>query len=71
MKEFPPRSSISLDSNPLRHKVVHVEDLSLTESKEEEKPNVDIQEDDVMVNDFEDTDYISFNDLLDGGFHEN
>ena len=71
VKEFPPRTSISLDSNPLRHKVVHVEDLSLTENKEEEKPNVDIQEDDVMVNDFEDTDYISFNDLLDGGFHEN
>lgn len=54
LESFPPRNSL-----PKRFKVVHIEPLE----------DVNSSEDDFMVNDFEDTDYISFNDLLEGGMN--
>lgn len=53
---FPPRKTVK-EENINRWKVIKVEPI-----EEEEK-----KEDEFMVNDFEDTDYISFNELLEGG----
>lgn len=58
-KIFSPR--VSKDVGRERFQVIAVEPI------EEESSNDSIHEDDYMVNDFQDTDYISFNDLLEGG----
>ncbi len=74
VKEFPPRVSTLEEETPVvndnRHKVVGVEDLNIVNSEEKENDKVEeLASDDVMINDFEDTDYISFNDLLEGDSH--
>lgn len=70
LKEFPPRVGVQIENNPLRHKVILIEELTPSENIIKEEPHQDF-ENDVMVNDFEDTDYISFNDLLEGDLNGN
>jgi len=64
-ESFPPRSQVAplenhTENAPERFKVVSVEPIEDTSESEPES----LEEDDYMVNDFQDTDYISFNDLL-------
>ena len=47
-----------------RFKVINVEPLEDTEPEKEVTP---VAQDDVMITDFKDEDYIDFNTLLDGG----
>jgi len=61
---YPPRTSINLEDNKNRLQVINVEPI---DDEKESTPLESLEEDDYMVNDFEDTDYISFNDLLEGG----
>ncbi len=52
--------------------IVSEEVSPVIEESKEEVPNLEvppIQDDDYMVNDFDDTDYISFNDLLEGSMN--
>ena len=63
---FPPRTTKET-TEPELLKVVNIEPLDDTTSKKEETKKVEaLPEDDFMINDFNDTDYISFNDLLEG-----
>ena len=71
--DYPPRVSATLSENvnsSNRYKVVEVEDLNIENEKKEEKVE-ELESPDFMINDFEDTDYISFNDLLEGDNHGN
>lgn len=69
---FPSRSSKEPKelNEPNLLKVVNIEPLEdTTNSQEEEKTEKEVEElpkDDFMINDFNDSDYISFNDLLEG-----
>ena len=54
-----------------RHKVISIEDLNVKEEVESPSIVEELADDTIMINDFEDTDYISFNDLLEGDVHEN
>ena len=63
---FPPRTTKE-SVEPELLKVVDIEPLEDTSQKKEEQKKVEpLPEDDFMINDFNDTDYISFNDLLEG-----
>ena len=73
--DFPPRVP-AFDEEPHlnnsnSHKVVQIEDLDESPSVSDEVENEELPSEEVMINDFEDTDYISFNDLLEGDTHEN
>ncbi len=57
MRLFPPRN---IEPEKERFKVISVEPI-------DDEPVEELENDDYMVNDFQDTDYISFNDLLEGG----
>ena len=69
---FPPRQTYEPKSNRL--KVIHVEDIVPTKEEKKEPVKEEPKEetldslidDQYMVNDLEDTNYISFNDLLEG-----
>ena len=63
---FPPRTTKET-AEPELLKVVNIEPLEDTTPKKEEPKKVEsLPEDDFMINDFNDSDYISFNDLLEG-----
>lgn len=63
---FPPRTTKE-STEPKLLKVVNIEPLDEPTTKKEEPKKVEaLPEDDFMINDFNDTDYISFNDLLEG-----
>ncbi len=76
---YPPRNQAE---NTHLYKVIKVEPLEeeSEETKEENEPKVDIPEpvsvdddplkEDYIMNDFDDTDYISFNDLLEGSMND-
>ena len=57
MRLFPPRN---IEPEKERFKVISVEPI-------DDEPVEELENDDYIVNDFQDTDYISFNDLLEGG----
>lgn len=70
---FPPRQTYEPKSHRL--KVIHVEDIVPTKEEEKKEPVKEepkeetldsLIDDQYMVNDLEDTNYISFNDLLEG-----
>jgi len=72
---FPPRKTVYLEEPEAfeleRYKVVKIEPLDETKEVKEEPVKIEaLPEEDFMINDFNDTDYISFNDLLEGGSNE-
>lgn len=67
--DYPPRSTAK-ETNKNRFKVIQVEPIDET-NDHDDKVIESLKEDDMLLSDFEDTDYISFNDLLTGDMNEN